>query len=107
MKRPVYHLAVVLALGGALLSGCATGPRAGKKTARPGQPSSETKSAARGDEFSDEAMERRIKATAHFAAGISAELNGEDNAALQHYLKSAAADPGHEVLIVELVRRFL
>src|SRR5207237_10781559 len=51
--------------------------------------------------------EHRVKALAHFAAGISAELNEDENTALEHYLKSAAADPGHEVLVVELARRFL
>ena len=34
-------------------------------------------------------------------------MNDEDTEALEHYLTSAAADPGHEVLVLELARRFL
>ena len=55
----------------------------------------------------EEAMERRVVAVAHFAAGISAELNDDESAAVEHYLASAAADPGHEVLVLELARRLL
>ncbi|TMQ00809.1 MAG: tetratricopeptide repeat protein [Verrucomicrobia bacterium] len=92
-QLPKKILSAVLA--GLLLAGCATGPRAEKNT-RP--------LAAKSGE---EALERRVRAIAHFAAGISAELNDEDTEALDHYLTSAAADPGHEVLVLELARRFL
>ena len=91
----------------AVLSGCATGPRAEKGAAKSEARSARKETAERSDEFSNEAMEHRVKALAHFAAGISAELNDEENAALEHYLKSAAADPSHEVLVIELARRFL
>src|SRR2546430_16090065 len=48
-----------------------------------------------------------VGAIAHLGAGNSAELNDDEGAALEHYLKSAANDPGHEVLVLELARRFL
>ena len=95
MNRQFPKTALPAVLAGLLLAGCATGPRAEKNT-RP--------LAAKSGE---EALERRVRAIAHFAAGISAELNDEDTEALEHYLTSAAADPGHEVLVLELARRFL
>ena len=107
MNRNAPECAVALLLLVTVLSGCATGPRAEKETAKSAARLAHKEAAERSDEFSNDAMEHRVKALAHFAAGISAELNDEDNTALEHYLKSAAADPGHEVLVLELARRFL
>ena len=107
MNSNIYRCAVALVLLVAVLSGCATGPHAKKEPGKTGGRLAHKEAAESSDEFSNEAMEHRVKALAHFAAGISAELNEEENTALEHYLKSAAADPGHEVLVVELARRFL
>jgi tetratricopeptide (TPR) repeat protein len=107
MNRNALLCAVALTLIAAILSGCATGPRAEKEPTKSGGRFARQEAAERSEEFSNEAMEHRVKALAHFAAGISAELNDEENSALEHYLKSAAADPGHEVLVLELARRFL
>jgi tetratricopeptide (TPR) repeat protein len=107
MNRNAPECAVALLLLVAALSGCATRPRAEKETAKSGGRLAHKEAVERSDEFSNDAMEHRVKALAHFAAGISAELNEEENTALEHYLKSAAADPGHEVLVIELARRFL
>ena len=107
MNRNDHRCGVALLLLLAVLSGCATAPRGGEQAAKSeGRPGNKP-AADRSDEFSNEAMEHRVKALAHFAAGISAELNDEENTAQEHYLKSAAADPGHEVLVLELTRRFL
>lgn len=105
MNRELHRAAVLALLAGALLSGCATGPPAEEHSGRPGGKG--IKAAKSAGETSEESLERRVRAIAHFAAGISAELNDDDTMALEHYLKSAAADPGHEVLIIELARRFL
>jgi len=105
MNRIAQKRLVALVFLVALLSGCATRPpekASGKSGFRLAH-----KTAGRSDEFSNEEMEHRIKALAHFAAGISAELNEDEDAAVEHYVKSAAADPGHEVLVIELARRFL
>ena len=107
MNRNAHGCAAALVFLVAVLSGCATGPRAEKATAKSEGRPGHKEAAERSDEFNNEAMEHRVKALAHFAAGISAELNEDENTALGHYLKSAAADPGHEVLVVELTRRFL
>src|SRR5438045_1659442 len=106
MNSNTHRCAFALVLLVAALSGCATGPRAETEAGKSGRPARKA-AAERTDEFSNEAIEQRVKALAHFAAGISAELNEDENTALEHYLKSAAADPGHEVLVVELARRFL
>src|ERR1051326_4222630 len=78
-----------------LLTGCVTAPHGGA-----GARSADKKSTRGEDEDSEAAMERRVRAISHFAAGISAELNDDDSGGLEHYLKSAAADPGHEVLVL-------
>jgi len=106
MNRIAQRRLVALVFLVALLSGCATKPLPEKATGKSGSRFAH-KAAGRSDELSNEGMEHRIKALAHFAAGISAELNEEEDAALEHYVKSAAADPGHEVLVIELARRFL
>src|SRR5438034_10571519 len=106
MNRYLQEMAIVAMLGGALLTGCATATRAEKKAGRPGERRVE-KFAEPGSEAGEEALERRVRAVAHFAAGISAELNDDDSVALDHYLKSATADPGHEVLVLEWARRSL
>jgi len=107
MNHNTHGCAAAFLLLAAVLSGCAIRPLAEKEAAKSRGRLAHKAVAERSDEFSNEAMEHRVKALAHFAAGISAELNEEENAALEHYLKSAAADPGHEVLVLELARRFL
>jgi len=98
---------MVLMAGALLSSGCASGSRARRNAtateanAAPGEAADST---AR---LSDAEMEERVKAFAHFSAGVSSELNDNDDAAIEHYLAAAAADPGHEALVVELTRRLL
>src|SRR5256885_6258944 len=107
MNRSLHGLAVIAILGSAWLSGCASGPRVEKSAGRPGERAGQQRRAKPGSETGEESPERRVRAIAHFAAGISAELNNNDAVALEHYLRSAAADPGHEALVLELARRFL
>src|SRR5256885_1865964 len=107
MIRRLYSCVVSAIVCAVALSGCATRPRAQKAAGRPGEGAVEKTPAKSVGEASEEALQHRVKAVAHFAAGISAELNDDDGAALEHYLKSAAADPGHEALVLELARRFL
>src|ERR1044071_5435232 len=96
-----------LLAGTLLLAGCAAGPRAARPAARSGERPVDREQPKGEGEASEEALERRVRAVSHFAAGISAELNDDDRGALEHYLKSAAADPGHEVLVLELARRLI
>ncbi len=107
MNRYLQPVTVVALLGASWLSGCASGPRALPKSAPPRTSVAVKKPAQPPGEDGEPTLEGRVRAIAHFAAGISAELNDDDTVALEHYLKSASADPGHEVLILELARRFL
>ena len=107
MNRRLYSWAIRVLLVGALLPGCATGPRMEKRARRTGESAVRKESSKPGGETGEETLEHRVRAIAHFGAGISAELNDDDGAALEHYLKSAANDPGHEALVLELARRFL
>ena len=47
------------------------------------------------------------EAYAHFAAGVSLELNDHAAQAFQEFYQSALADPGNEPLVIELARRLL
>jgi tetratricopeptide (TPR) repeat protein len=47
------------------------------------------------------------EALAHWAAGVSYELSENDDKALDEFDKSAASDPGHEALVLELAQRHL
>jgi tetratricopeptide (TPR) repeat protein len=46
-------------------------------------------------------------AFAHFAAGLSYELNDEDDLAIKQFNDSALADPSNESLVIELAQRFI
>lgn len=90
-----------------LSSGCVSGSRARRGATATGADAELGKSADSAARLSDAEMEERVKAFAHFAAGVSSELNDNEAAAMEHYLAAAAADPGHEALVVELTRRLL
>ena len=49
----------------------------------------------------------RAEAYAHFAAGVSLELNDQAAEALVEFYQSALDDPGNEPLVIELSRRLL
>lgn len=57
--------------------------------------------------LTDEQIEQRASTLAHFAAGVSLELNDKSTEALEEYYKAATDDPGNEQLVLELARRFL
>jgi tetratricopeptide (TPR) repeat protein len=107
MNRKLQRTAVLLALCASLLSGCATRSPPGRSAERPVKRRIEKNAVKAAGSAGEESAERRVRAVAHFAAGISAELNEDGDEALDHYLKSVAADPDHEMLAVELARRFL
>jgi tetratricopeptide (TPR) repeat protein len=49
----------------------------------------------------------RAEALAHFATGLSYQLNHQPEKALDHFHQAALADPSNELLVVELARRYL
>lgn len=52
-------------------------------------------------------QERMAAATAHYATGVSLELNGETDAALEEYQTSLALDPKHAELAVRLASIYM
>ncbi len=57
--------------------------------------------------LSDAEAEQRIRAHAHFAAGLAYDLNAKPDEALQEYYQAALADPSYEPVVLESARRFL
>src|SRR5438093_393075 len=106
MKRGGLITSLWLAFSALLWCGCATRSPAPKPAAGQMPPPSAIAEEASA-RLSDEELEERVKAFAHFAAGISSDLNDDPQAAVQHYYQSASADPAHEALVVDLARRFL
>jgi len=53
------------------------------------------------------APEGNAAAFAHFAAGVTYELNDNDDRALKEFDEAAASDPSHEPLVLELAQRYL
>jgi len=95
----------VLALGLALLAGCAVS--SGEKSARPGDIASGKSSAESADYSSAAAVKARTESHAHYAAAVLHEQNEELELALQEYYKAALADPSNEPLVLEATGRML
>jgi tetratricopeptide (TPR) repeat protein len=52
-------------------------------------------------------LEERIETLAHYAAGLTYDLNDKSDEALEEYWKVITADPSNEQLALELARRFI
>src|SRR5688572_27367998 len=55
----------------------------------------------------DAETQKRIEAFAHFATGLSHDLNDKPNEATSEFLQSALADPGNQELVMDVVRRLI
>ena len=96
---------MVAAVAGAwLLTGCKTAPTTPVSRAEPPQVSRVTTTKA---EARPAKAAKIASAHAHFAAGVVRELNGENDAALEEFLRAAAADPDDETLMLDVSRRLL
>ncbi|PWU09734.1 MAG: hypothetical protein C5B50_26745 [Verrucomicrobia bacterium] len=51
--------------------------------------------------------EKVAQGHAHYAAGVIAEIQGDESAALEEYYKAALADPENESLTLDVSRRFI
>jgi tetratricopeptide (TPR) repeat protein len=87
-----------------LLSGCASGWRNASQAAK-SKPAKGTSAATKPAALDEAAMEKRVKAYAHFAAGIVRDMNGDPERAQEEFWQSALADPGHEPLVIDLAQR--
>lgn len=80
-----------------IFSGCSSAPRAaGTKT--------DLLPLSAKEEFR---LEQRVDALAHYATGISEELNNKPAEATDEFRKAALADPDEEGLVLEVARRLI
>src|SRR5688572_4734315 len=87
---------VCLALISAAFSGCSSAPkRESNATLLPLSPSEDAK------------LEQRVEALAHYATGISQELNNMPSEATDEFLKAALADIQEQGLVQEVARRLI
>jgi tetratricopeptide (TPR) repeat protein len=105
MKRSI--LAMILALAGFFLSGCKTTSRSDRPAAGPIHRLATAEAEETAGPLQESALELRVKAFAHFASGISFELNDQPNVALEHYFESAKTDSTNESLVLDVARRLI
>ncbi len=100
MPPRIQLWSAVLALAMVSITGCQTAPHFSVRV-----PPGTTKPGPVPD--SPEVLEKRAEALARFATGFSLELKQETEAALDEYYKAVLADPGNEILVLDLSRRFV
>jgi tetratricopeptide (TPR) repeat protein len=105
MKPRFYLGCGIVLVSSFLLAGCATSNRLNARAssgemaglaAAPGPP-----------RLSEDEIDRRSRSAAHFATGLSHDLNQRSDLALQQYLHSIEAHPGYEPVVLEVARRML
>jgi tetratricopeptide (TPR) repeat protein len=89
-------------LGSLAMAGCASGssPRSGAKAsvaARAARPGLRLEP--------DAALEKRIQTVAHFATGLSHDLNARTELALEEMVEAAQTDPTFEPIVIDAARR--
>ena len=100
MPPRIQLWSAVLALAMVSITGCQTAPHSSVRV-----PPGITKPGPVVD--SPEVLEKRAEALARFATGFSLELKQETEGALDEYYKAVLADPGNEILALDLSRRFV
>jgi tetratricopeptide (TPR) repeat protein len=94
-----------LVVGGLFLAGCASTPKAPSPAPVPAAQA--VVPPAKDAPLSKEAQEARAEALAHYATGVSYELKGEPEKALEEYFLSALADPTREDFTLDVARRLI
>src|SRR5438105_1678691 len=89
-------------LGMLLFCGCASN---GIGAGGAAKPKSQTGKTSVGD--TEEDLESRVQANAHYAAGLSHDLNDQPDKATDEYFQSAMVNPRYEPLVLETGRRLL
>lgn len=92
---------VSVLVGGLLFAGCASDDAAYLEKFNPVRPVE----VAPNRDVED--LERRIQAMAHFGAGVSFELRGEQAKAQEEFYEAAMADASNESVVVEVARRLI
>jgi tetratricopeptide (TPR) repeat protein len=106
LPTPALAAAAVALLAAACSS---TGPRKdGTAAASAAPPAAKRSTAAVADKEAAAAqVESRSQALAHYATGVSLELQGKSDAALEEFLLAAIGDPANEELVLDVARRLL
>jgi tetratricopeptide (TPR) repeat protein len=89
---------------GCLLAGCASTQK--EKVALP-EPVPAVAQPAPDAPLSKEEQETRAEAFAHYATGVSYELKGDQDKALEEYNLAALSDPGNETFVLDVARRLI
>jgi len=115
MRRPFQLTGLAFAGALALAGGCAA-PKSAESPGATAPPKSAAKPAAKGRTAPAaeaaaptvaEQIEQRAQALAHFAAGVSLELQDKTDAALDEFMLAAISDPANEELVLDVARRLL
>ena len=93
---------VAVGAGGLLLAGCRTA-----STGTVAKTSQEDARLAETAPDEDAGSGNLVEAHAHYAAGVVAEMDGDEAAALEEYHLAALNDPSNEAMVLEVSRDFL
>ena len=107
MRQRIYLGLALCCAGGLLLLGCGTPSPQRRKAARTIPPATAIASGQEKIDYSPAAVERRTEAHARYAAGVLHDWDEEPELAAAEYLKAAQADPGNELLVLEVSERLL
>lgn len=104
--RLLVGVALATSLAGCMHSGGASGSRsAARPPAKPGR--THAAETAQTEAAKSAAVERRAEVLARYAAGVSAEAQGNVPQALAEYLEAASRDLTHEPLVLEVAMRLV
>lgn len=91
-----------------ILAGCASGPASSREAAgRVKSIFAAGKSGAFSAEESEAEYEKNVQAYSHFSAGLSYDLNGKHDLALEEYVQAATANPSDEPMVLDVTRRLV
>ncbi|MDB6028859.1 MAG: hypothetical protein JWM68_5082, partial [Verrucomicrobiales bacterium] len=105
MKIIGFGVLLCLVLAG---FGCKTHSDAAKQSdkSKPTTSAAEKASVPAVEPIDEKSAEKRVEAFARYATGITYELNEKGDEALEAFYQSALANPGNELLVIELASRF-
>jgi tetratricopeptide (TPR) repeat protein len=110
MKAYYPVLILMTGLCGVILPGCATSarhPAAVQSAPAAIQSTGDVSDDVTAEDVSNTKARGNPTALAHYAAGISYELNDDEEEAVKEFDDAALADPGNEELVIKVAQRFL
>ncbi len=115
MRQFIQHAVITLAVAGLLAAGCAThksartdtGEAPSKSAAKPDKKKLAKNSATNAAPTTAQQIERHSQALAHYATGVSLEMQDKADAALEEFALAALADVTNEELVLDVGRRLI